>query len=109
MNNQNKEDVIGSNKPLTMDEFITQFKNDPDLRRVPLPDSIYIKYNIPKPDTLPLNSYLIKTIKASISGGQQSEIRAPDDKGVRKMPYLSTVEGLDLSGNVTSYLSSFTN
>ncbi len=104
-----KENIIGSNKPLTIDEFITQFRNDPELRKLPLPNSIYEKYNIPKPDTLPLNSYLIKTIKASMSGGLQSEIRAPDDKGVRKMPYLSTVEGLDLSGNVTTYLSSFTN
>lgn len=96
-------------KPVTLDEFILKFKNDPELRKLPFPDSIYEKYNIPKPDTLPLNSYLFKSIKASMSGGFDSEIRPADSKGVRILPFLSTVEGLDLSGNTTKYLSSFTN
>ena len=92
----------------TVDEFIQKYKNDPELRKLPLPDYVYEKYGIPKPDVLGLNTYLFKSIKACMNGGQQSETREADNKGVRKMPFLSTVEGYDLSGNVTTYLSSFT-
>jgi hypothetical protein len=43
-----------------------------------------------------------------MNGGWQAETREPDNKGIRKMPYLSTVEGVDLSGNITKYMSTFT-
>ena len=92
----------------TLDEFIQKYKNDPELKKLPLPDYVYEKYGIPKPEILGLNTYLFKSIKACMNGGQQSETREADNKGVRKMPFLSTVEGYDLSGNVTTYLSSFT-
>jgi len=92
----------------TVDEFIQKYKNDPELRKLPLPDYVYEKYGIPKPEVLGLNTYLFKSIKACMNGGQQSETREADNKGVRKMPFLSTVESYDLSGNVTTYLSSFT-
>lgn len=96
-----------SKEILTPDDFIKMYKNDPELRKVPLPESWYEKYNIPKPDILPLNSFLFRNMKSSMSGGSQFETREPDDKGVRKLPYLSTVEGYDLSGNLTTYLSTF--
>ena len=92
----------------TLDEFIQKYKNDPELKKLPLPDYVYEKYGIPKPEILGLNTYLFKSIKACMNGGQQSETREADNKGVRKMPFLSTVESYDLSGNVTTYLSSFT-
>jgi hypothetical protein len=94
---------------ITLDDFILKYKNDPELRKIPLPNFVYEKYNIPKPEIQPLNAFLFKSIKASMSGGYNSETRKADDKGVRKMPYLSTVEGLDLSGNPTTYMSTFTN
>lgn len=93
----------------TVDEFIQKYKNDPELRKLPLPDYVYEKYNIPQPEILGLNTYLFKSIKACMNGGQQSETREVDNKGVRKMPFLSTVESYDLSGNPTTYLSTFTN
>ena len=92
----------------TVDEFVEKYKNDPELRKMPLPDYVYEKYGIPKPEVLGLKTYLFKSIKACMNGGWDAETRQPDDKGVRKMPYLSTVEGVDLSGNITKYMSSFT-
>ena len=94
----------------TIEQFIYAHRKDPDIKRIPLPESFYEKYNIPKPEPLTLNTYLFKSMKSCISGGIYSdvEIREPDSKGVRKMPFLSTVEAFDLSGNPTTYLSSFT-
>jgi hypothetical protein len=91
-----------------IDEFVEMFKTDPELRKLPLPEYVYKKYNIPKPDVLELNSYISQNMRSSMAGGEQYEIREADDKGVRKMPYLSTVEGLDLSGNITKFMSTFT-
>jgi hypothetical protein len=93
---------------ITIETFIEKYKNDPELRKVPLPDYFYDKYNIPRPEILGLNSYLFKSIKSCMSGGWNSETRQADEKGIRKMPFLSTVEGLDLSGNPTTFMSTFT-
>ena len=100
--------VEGDTGTYTVDEFVEKYKNDPELRKLPLPDFVYEKYGIPKPETLGLKTYLIKSVKSCMNAGWQSETREPDNKGIRKMPYLSTVEGVDLSGNITKYMSTFT-
>lgn len=101
--------VEGEKETHTIDEFVETFKNDPDFHKILLPERIYEKYGLPKPSTQPLNSYLFKSIKTCMGYGSLSIIQPPDNKGIRKMPYLSTVEAYDLSGNLTTYLSTFTN
>ena len=100
--------VEGDMGTYTVDEFVQKYKNDPELRKLPLPNFVYEKYGIPKPEVLGLNTYLIKSVKSCMIGGWESETREADNKGIRKMPYLSTVEGVDLSGNITTYMSTFT-
>ena len=93
---------------MDVDTFVSTFKNDPELARIPLPEWVYEKYNLPKPDVVPLKTFLNKSVKTVMFSGWNSETREPDNKGVRKMPFLSTVEGLDLSGNLTTFVSTFT-
>lgn len=100
--------VEGEKETYTIDEFVETFKNDPDFHKILLPDRIYEKYNLHKPTTPSLKSYLQQSIKTCMGYGSQSIIKPADDKGVRKMPFLSTVEGYDLSGNLTTYVSTFT-
>lgn len=102
------DSIQEGSKSMDIDTFISTFKNDPELLKVPLPEWVYEKYSLPKPDVLPLKSYLNKSIKSVMYAGWSVEVRKPDDKGVRKMPFLSTVEGVDLSGNPTMFVSTFT-
>ena len=53
--------VEGDMGTYTVDEFVQKYKNDPELRKLPLPNFVYEKYGIPKPEVLGLNTYLIKS------------------------------------------------
>lgn len=93
---------------MDIDTFISTFKNDPNLAKLPFPEWVYEKYNIPKPEVLGLRSYLNKSVKTVMFSGWEAEVRKPDDKGVRKIPFLSTCQEYDLSGNLNVYVSTFT-
>jgi len=82
-----------------IEEFVSTFRNDKDLQKVPLPERMYEKFNIPKPEIMSLNSYLFNSIKACMSAGFQSETRTPKDNIIRPMPFISTIHYKDLSGN----------
>lgn len=91
--------TIEMNKEYDVDSFVKLFMKDKNISRVPLPEYVYEKYNIPKPETLGLNQYLKSSIKASLSGGAQHEVRAPKDNVLRVVPFISTFHITDLSGN----------
>jgi len=91
--------TIQDKTELSLEEFVSTFRNDKELLKLPLPERIYEKFNLPKPEPPSLNSYLFNSIKACMSAGYQSELRVPKDNVIRTMPFISTIAYKDISGN----------
>jgi len=64
-----------------------------------LPDFLYEKYNLPKPEIQSFKTYLNNTSKYQFMPGGQLEIRKPAPGGVRSMPEIKTIVKSDLSNN----------
>jgi len=97
--------TIQDKTELSLEEFVSTFRNDKELLKLPLPERIYEKFNLPKPEPPTLNAYLFNSIKSCMSAGYQSELRVPKDNVIRIMPFISTITYYDVSGNECKFQS----
>ena len=83
---------------LNIEQFVSTFRNDKEISKIPLPERMYSMFNIPKPEVMSLNRFLFQSIKSCMSAGYNSEIRPNADSNIRPMPFISTITYYDLSG-----------
>lgn len=77
----------------TLESLMEEFMKLPDWKRFPLPESLYTKFNLPKPQAVSINEYLQNHDPAvCFAPGETEETRPPAEGGVRIMPASTPLE-----------------
>lgn len=76
---------------------VPNFKDN--IQHLVLPEFLYEKYNLPKPEIQDMKTYLNNTMKHQFMPGSQLEIRKPAPGGVRDISGINVIVTSDMSGN----------